>query len=133
MELYSMEYTRFQGFGIILLTALLVSSCLFAADQVRVGYITKALEQFSVEELRGLTLPQYNEQTRNEIDRLGMDEIRRRVELIEDQMIGVRLAVIESQLNTLFWMGQILVGAVVVYLVQVVMKVSIWFGGRSPK
>lgn len=60
-----------------------------------------------------------------------MDEVRRRIELIEDQMIGVRLAVIESQLNTLFWMGQILVAAVVVYLVQIVMKVSIWFGSRS--
>ena len=121
------EYTRSQGVAILLLTGLLVFTSLFATDQIRVGYAVQALEHFSLKELRGLAATsQQSEQTRSEIV-----EIRRRIESIESQMIGVRLAVIESQLRTLFWMGQILVSAVVVYLVQVVMKVSIWFSSRS--
>lgn len=123
--------TMIQRSATIAMTMLLVMASLFATDQVRVHNMVLALSSFSMTELRGFAQQDGNMgRVQSEIDRIGIDEVRRRVENIESQMIGVRLAVIESQLATLFMMGQIIVGAVVVYFVQVAGKAVLWINGR---
>lgn len=119
-----------------LLTSFIVPSywILYASmDRLMDRNIVNALQGFSDREIRSaLQYEVPSDRTQTEINRMSIDELRRRVETIEAQRGEVRMALIEAKLDTLFELTRILIGAALVYAVQVIGKMIVWFGGRRP-
>ena len=102
------------------------------------GYIAKRqfLEDLPKHAIRGgvqiMAAPQDSERTiNNSNDIMNLD---RRVSGLEmsapQQNVSVRMALMESKIDTLFDLGRVVLGAAIVYFVQVAMGAFMWVSSK---
>ncbi len=116
--------------AILCLTAAMVVAGVQMADQTMDNHVVNAISRFSLREIRGV-MGQSEELVRDELSRRDIEELRRRIEKLENETIDVRMSLIEAKLDAIFLMMKVGVGAFITYMVQLVMQAVGWFNRRS--
>lgn len=100
-----------------------------ASDHLLENRMMLAVQEFAPQEIvRGIQRDDWQvPMNRNE---MSIEELRRRVENLESAQLDVKLAVMNAKIDTVFDLVRVLMGAAIVYVVQVVGTAIQWFGRR---
>lgn len=116
------------GCLVFLLVVAVVGS---ASNRILESRMMTAVQRFTPEKIvRGMAQQRNGWEVPVSRNEMNIDELRRRIENLESEQLDVKLAVMDAKIDTLFDLVRVLMGAAIVYAVQVIGTAIQWFGKR---